>query len=171
MFKHSGIIRRIDDFGRIVIPKEVRRKFRILDGDPIELCEDGENIVLRKYSAIGLSCESVQKILSTFSKSTSHPVILCSTNSVLNSFRVSVKTPDFLTAKLCDALHKKEKSYLGYEITDESRLKVKTLAEISVEGTLEGALIIPQTSGGCTVTAEDIACLELCAKIIAELLI
>lgn len=48
--KATGIVRRIDDLGRIVIPKEIRRAMRIYEGDPLEIFYDTDhNIVLRKY--------------------------------------------------------------------------------------------------------------------------
>ena len=48
--KATGIVRRIDDLGRIVIPKEIRRAMRIYEGDPLEICFDTDhNIVLKKY--------------------------------------------------------------------------------------------------------------------------
>jgi transcriptional pleiotropic regulator of transition state genes len=47
--KSTGIVRRIDDLGRIVIPKELRRTFGLKNGDPIEIFVDGDRIVLRKY--------------------------------------------------------------------------------------------------------------------------
>ena len=52
--KATGIVRRIDDLGRVVIPKEIRRTLRIREGDPLEIFtdKDGE-IVLKKYSPIG----------------------------------------------------------------------------------------------------------------------
>lgn len=46
----TGIIRRVDEFGRIVIPKELRRQINIKEGTPLEIFRDGENIILRKYS-------------------------------------------------------------------------------------------------------------------------
>lgn len=52
--KATGIVRRIDDLGRIVVPKEIRRILRIREGDNMEIYTDGEGgIVLRKYSPIG----------------------------------------------------------------------------------------------------------------------
>ena len=53
MMKATGIVRRIDDLGRVVIPKEIRRVLRIREGDPLEIFTDGESIVLRKYRAQG----------------------------------------------------------------------------------------------------------------------
>ena len=49
--KATGIVRRIDDLGRIVIPKEIRRTMRIYEGDPLEIFFDTDNnIILKKYS-------------------------------------------------------------------------------------------------------------------------
>lgn len=52
--KATGIVRRIDDLGRVVVPKEIRRTLRIREGDPMEIFtnRDGE-IILKKYSPIG----------------------------------------------------------------------------------------------------------------------
>jgi len=52
--KATGIVRRIDDLGRIVIPKEIRRTLRIREGDPLEIFTDREGeIILKKYSPVG----------------------------------------------------------------------------------------------------------------------
>ena len=48
--KATGVVRRIDDLGRIVIPKEIRRNLRIRDGESLEIFVDGDNIVLKKFS-------------------------------------------------------------------------------------------------------------------------
>ena len=62
--KSTGIIRRIDDLGRIVIPKEIRKAKRIHDTDPLEIYVDGEFILLRKYD-IG---ETPKDILDDFAE-------------------------------------------------------------------------------------------------------
>ena len=52
--KATGIVRRIDDLGRIVIPKEIRRSFRIKEGDPLEIFTTGDGeVIFKKYSPIG----------------------------------------------------------------------------------------------------------------------
>lgn len=52
--KATGIVRRIDDLGRVVIPKEIRRTLRIREGDPLEIFTDREGeIILKKYSPVG----------------------------------------------------------------------------------------------------------------------
>lgn len=50
--KATGVVRRIDDLGRIVIPKEIRRNLRIRDGESLEIFVDGDNIVLKKFSVM-----------------------------------------------------------------------------------------------------------------------
>lgn len=50
----TGIIRRVDDLGRIVIPKEIRKQLHIREGEPLELFIDGTDIVWKKYSPLGI---------------------------------------------------------------------------------------------------------------------
>lgn len=57
--KSTGIVRRIDDLGRVVIPKEVRRTMRIKEGDPLELFMEGEYVCFKRYD----SCHPVRQCL------------------------------------------------------------------------------------------------------------
>ena len=58
----TGIVRRIDDLGRVVIPKEIRRTMRIREGDPLEIFTDRDgSVILRKYSPIGEIGEFAQE--------------------------------------------------------------------------------------------------------------
>lgn len=47
--KSTGIVRKVDELGRVVVPKELRRRLGIDDGDPVEIFSDGDKIVLQKY--------------------------------------------------------------------------------------------------------------------------
>ena len=51
--KTTGVVRRIDDLGRIVIPKEIRKNLHIKNGETLEIYLESENIVLKKYSPLG----------------------------------------------------------------------------------------------------------------------
>ena len=71
--KSTGVVRRIDDLGRIVIPKEIRRSLRIREGDSLEIYSEGaEGITLRKYSQVenieGFINQYVDAIYSTTKK-------------------------------------------------------------------------------------------------------
>lgn len=63
--KSTGIIRKVDELGRIVIPKEMRDMFNIVEKDLIEIFIDGDNIILRKYEETCIFCKS-NKNLSLF---------------------------------------------------------------------------------------------------------
>jgi len=69
--KATGIVRRIDDLGRVVIPKEIRRTMRIREGDPLEIytSRDGE-VIFKKYSLMGGLDEFAAQFCETLSKST-----------------------------------------------------------------------------------------------------
>lgn len=60
--KATGIIRRVDDLGRIVLPKELRQTMGIRAGDPMEIYTDADNIILRKYAPGCAFCGSVNGI-------------------------------------------------------------------------------------------------------------
>jgi AbrB family looped-hinge helix DNA binding protein len=57
---HTGIIRRVDDLGRIVIPKEIRRRAGIAEGTPVEIMMEKDTIVLRKYPSVNLLSGTLQ---------------------------------------------------------------------------------------------------------------
>lgn len=54
--KSTGIIRKLDELGRVVIPIELRNKFNISEKDPIEIYVDGSNIILKKYEVSCIFC-------------------------------------------------------------------------------------------------------------------
>mgnify|MGYP002542363455 CR=1 FL=1 len=69
--KATGIVRRIDDLGRVVIPKEIRRTMRIREGDPLEIytTKDGE-VIFKKYSLLGGLEDFAAQFCDTLSHST-----------------------------------------------------------------------------------------------------
>lgn len=62
--KATGIVRRVDELGRVVIPIELRNKFDIQVKDPIEIFVDGSSIVLKKYEPNCIFCGSSKKLIS-----------------------------------------------------------------------------------------------------------
>ncbi|MBE6050618.1 MAG: AbrB/MazE/SpoVT family DNA-binding domain-containing protein [Clostridium sp.] len=61
--KATGIVRRTDYLGRIVIPKEIRRTLRIQEGDPLEIYTEGEQIVLKKYEPSCMFCGEAKEVV------------------------------------------------------------------------------------------------------------
>ena len=60
--KATGIIRRIDDLGRVVIPKEIRRTLKIREGDPLEILIEKNCVCFKKYSTLGLFSEDILRV-------------------------------------------------------------------------------------------------------------
>lgn len=64
--KSTGIVRRIDDLGRIIIPKDLRRQLDIKEGDPFEICIEGNSVVFTKYDVahdIRVALEGVYRMV------------------------------------------------------------------------------------------------------------
>ena len=82
--KATGIVRRIDDLGRVVIPKEIRRTLRIRDGDPLEIFteKDGE-VIFKKYSPVGELSDFAAQICESLFKSGDCIAAVCDRDSVI----------------------------------------------------------------------------------------
>ncbi len=75
--KATGIVRRIDDLGRVVIPKEIRRTMRIREGDPLEIFTDREGgVIFKKYSQLGDVSEFAAQLCDTISRVAGLPAVI-----------------------------------------------------------------------------------------------
>ena len=82
--KATGIVRRIDDLGRVVIPKEIRRVLRIREGDPLEIYTDNNGeVIFKKYSPIGDLAGVAADYAEVLSKACGYPVIVCDSDHVI----------------------------------------------------------------------------------------
>ena len=75
--KATGIVRRIDDLGRVVIPKEIRRTMRIREGDPLEIYTDREGgVIFKKYSQLGDVTDFAVQLCDTLSRVAGSPLVI-----------------------------------------------------------------------------------------------
>ena len=81
--KSTGVIRRIDDLGRIVIPKEIRKNLRIKEGDNLEVFVDNEDIILKKYSMMNKINDLSQELTDAIYTFTKHNVFITDTDIVI----------------------------------------------------------------------------------------
>ncbi len=82
--KATGIVRRIDDLGRVVIPKEIRRTLRIREGDPLEIFTDRDGeVIFKKYSPIGELLSFASQYADTLYKTCSKAVVICDRDTVV----------------------------------------------------------------------------------------
>lgn len=82
--KATGIVRRIDDLGRVVIPKEIRRTMRIREGDPLEIFteKDGE-VIFKKYSPIGELGDFAVTYADTLSKTAGKGILITDRDNII----------------------------------------------------------------------------------------
>ena len=82
--KATGIVRRIDDLGRVVIPKEIRRTLRIREGDPLEIFTDKEGgVIFRKYSQLGDVSDVAGHICEAMSRNTGLVAAITDRDSII----------------------------------------------------------------------------------------
>lgn len=94
--KATGIVRRIDDLGRIVVPKELRRILHLEEGDPLEMFVEGTMVCLQKHSPLAesdnqLQARAFRTYISTLSQQSGSPVILCDTEKVIYAYGIKVE--------------------------------------------------------------------------------
>ncbi len=81
--KDTGIVRRIDELGRIVIPKEIRKQLLIKEGESISFCMENDKIVLSKYSYLNKLTSSIQRMLELLYKKYGNVFMLCDLKEVV----------------------------------------------------------------------------------------
>ena len=82
--KATGIVRRIDELGRVVIPKEIRRTLRIREGDPLEIFTDREGeVILKKYSPIGELGDFAREYAESLHQSLNRTTLICDKDTVI----------------------------------------------------------------------------------------
>ncbi len=82
--KATGIVRRIDDLGRVVIPKEIRRTMRIREGEPLEIYTDRDGeVIFKKYSPVGELSVFATQCAEALSKTAGYPAIVCDRDGII----------------------------------------------------------------------------------------
>ena len=82
--KATGIVRRIDDLGRVVIPKEIRRTMQIKEGDPLEIYVDGEGeVVLKKYSSVTALADLTTEYAEALNRAVRCPVLITDRDEII----------------------------------------------------------------------------------------
>lgn len=94
---NRGIIRRIDELGRIVIPKEIRKTLFIHESDQIEICLSGNTICLQKHQPLQPLVRTSEKCLRSFYKNCPVPALICDTDRVIYAIGLSLPNKPGLT--------------------------------------------------------------------------
>ncbi|MEG1310768.1 MAG: stage V sporulation T C-terminal domain-containing protein [Romboutsia sp.] len=142
----TGIVRRIDDLGRVVIPKEIRKTLRIREGDPLEIftAKDGE-VILKKYSPIGELNEFAQEYAETLGETLNYGVVVTDLDSIIAVSKLSKK--DYKEKSISDEL---EQLIESREVKSSKDNKILALhKDDPLEYTSQIIMPIVSSSGDC----------------------
>ncbi len=145
--KATGVVRRIDDLGRIVIPKEIRKTLRIKEGDPLEIFTDKEGeVILKKYSPIGELSEFATGYAEALAKTTGHIACITDKDSVIAVSGGSKK--EFLEQSLSKELEEIMENKEIYTSKDNNEISLPITENDNRERKYNSQVIYPIISQG-----------------------
>ncbi|MEG0962365.1 MAG: stage V sporulation protein T [Lachnospiraceae bacterium] len=151
--KATGIVRRIDDLGRVVVPKEIRRTLRIREGDPLEIFTDREGeIILKKYSPIGeLSqfsgqyAESLAQYTGCLICVTDKDHVIAAAGTGKKEFEgkpVSKQLENAITERENIIAQKEDPDFIKITLDDAGEFRAQVVCTIICEGDAIGAIVL-----------------------------
>jgi AbrB family transcriptional regulator (stage V sporulation protein T) len=182
--KATGIVRRIDDLGRVVIPKEIRRTLRIREGDPLEIFVDREGeVILKKYSPIGELGDFAKEYADSLYESTGHIALIADRDIIVAVAGGSKK--EFLEKSISKAVeqaiedrkvvlmpkpgeHKYCEACPILEENGECQFTAQVIAPIIAEGDPIGAVILTSKEPGVVMGELEIKIAETAAGFLAK---
>ena len=151
--KATGIVRRIDDLGRIVVPKEIRRTLRIREGDPLEIFTDREGeIILKKYSPIGELSQFAGEYAESLAHTTGYLVLITDVDHVVaasgsgkRDFEgkpISGQLEEIIGERKSLVASDDEKTFVKLTADDAGEYRQQAISTIICEGDAIGAVIL-----------------------------
>jgi len=151
--KATGIVRRIDDLGRVVVPKEIRRTLRIREGDPLEIFTDREGeIILKKYSPIGELGQFAKQYADSLNQTTDNIIAITDKDqfiAVAGSIKkdlllkgISRDLEDLINERENVLASKEDKNFIKISNDDDNEFTYQVISPIISEGDAIGSVII-----------------------------
>ena len=148
--KATGVVRRIDDLGRVVIPKEIRKTLRIKEGDPLEIFTDKEGeVILKKYSPIGELTEFATGYAETLAKTTGHIACITDKDTIIAVSGGSKK--EFLEQDVSTELEKLMEDKEVYTSKENSDMAMPITKNDKNEKKYNSQIVYPIISNGDTI--------------------
>jgi len=181
--KATGIVRRIDDLGRVVIPKEIRRTLRIREGDPLEIFVDREGeVILKKYSPIGELGDFAKEYAESLCEALGHIACIADRDAIIAVSGAPKK--EFLNKPVGPAVEKVmeerkaviinnpgEDSYCKecmISEDDECKYSSEVIAPIIAEGEPIGAVVLASKEPGVKMGEMELKLAETAAGFLAK---
>ena len=172
--KATGIVRRIDDLGRVVIPKEIRRTMRIREGDPLEIYTDaGGEVIFKKYSPVGEMASFASQYAEALMGSTKLGVLICDRDHCISvagfpkkealERRVSAELEDIMESRraFSDASKK-------YRAVADCERTVCVAVPIISAGDISGAVVLVQNGEHTAASEVDVELASVAAAFLGK---
>ena len=160
--KATGIVRRIDDLGRIVIPKEIRRTLRIREGDPLEIFTDREGeIILKKYSPIGEMMTFAKQYAESLAQVSGHTALIADRDQfiavsggykVLIGKNISKQLEEKMENRETVMASKGDKNFIPITTETVDEFAHEAITPIICEGDVIGAVVLIESDNKSKMT-------------------
>jgi AbrB family transcriptional regulator (stage V sporulation protein T) len=182
--KATGIVRRIDDLGRVVIPKEIRRTLRIREGDPLEIFVDREGeVILKKYSPIGELGDFAKEYADSLYETTGHISMIADRDVIIAVAGANKR--EFLSKPVGKAIEKAiderntlvmndlespedENLHVIQNDDREYTIKAQVISPIMTQGDPIGAVVIVSKDGGIKMGDMEVKLADTAAGFLAK---
>lgn len=173
--KATGIVRRIDDLGRVVIPKEIRRTLRIREGDPLEIFVDREGeVILKKYSPIGELGDFAKEYADSLYEATGHIACITDRDVIIAVSGASKKEylnktiPSSIEQAMAERKTLQLKSGEDKLDEEEGNLTNQVVAPVIAEGDPIGAVILMSKDPNVKMGDLEVKLVETAAGFLAK---
>lgn len=151
--KATGIVRRIDDLGRVVVPKEIRRTLRIREGDPLEIFTDREGeIILKKYSPLGELSVFAKQYAESLAQTTGHMVCVTDRDAIIataggakkdyHGKSISIQLEQLIQNRESLQASSQERKFIPVAQEEIEGITSETICPVISEGDAIGAVIL-----------------------------
>lgn len=176
--RDTGIVRRIDDLGRVVIPKEIRKTLRIKEGDPLEIFTNKDELLFKKYSPLSGEMDLANTIGQSLAEASGKHCIITDTDTVVYS---SYKAREIVGKTISNHLEKvmKERmettncktdgrSCISLYQGDENSCENQIIVPIITNGDCYGAVILWDSDLSCRFNSSDLKLVKLSSQVLAK---
>lgn len=175
--KEIGIVRRIDELGRVVVPKEIRKTLRIKHGDPLEIYADKEQLIIKKYSPVAAIGDLVESIAEGVEKIIEKNCIVTDTDKVIV---VSGKNKDFvgktLSSKMTEIMNRRKSVLVSVgdggepiNVTDDDKgAENQIIVPVVTGGDCYGTIIIYDDDKTKRFSSADVKFVRMCAFVLSK---
>lgn len=170
--KATGIVRRIDDLGRVVIPKEIRRTLRIKEGEPLEIFTSSEGeVIFKKYSPMGEISENATQYAEVLAKISGCPAAICDRDHIIAVSGMQKK--EILERRVSGSLEdliEQRKSHIYRSYEDSKLLPIEGINKYAIacspiiaQGDVSGAVMLLDGEGSEYANPEQAALVQAAA--------